>query len=103
MAQTRDEAIRRARLEFGGVDQTKEEYRDARALWPVESIVQYGREIRYAMRMLLRTPAFTAVSALSVALGSARTAPSSASTMRYCCGRFPSRTLAASSRQHAET
>ena len=66
---SRAEAMRRARVELGGVEQVKEDYRDGRSLWLVDTIVEYAREIRYAFRMLARTPAFAAVAALSLALG----------------------------------
>jgi hypothetical protein len=65
----RNEAERRARLEFGGVEQVKEEYRDARGLSAFESLVEYSQEVRRAARMLARSPAFTLVAALSLALG----------------------------------
>src|ERR1700675_2982679 len=46
---TREEAVRRARLEFGGYEQLKEECRDARGVSLVETIVQ---DLRYALRIL---------------------------------------------------
>ena len=65
----REDAMRRARVEFGGVDQVKEDYRDARGTWLVETAVECAHEVRRACRMLARTPAFTAVAVLSLALG----------------------------------
>src|SRR5262245_38380675 len=53
---TPDEAARRARLDFGGLDQIKEEHRDARGVTLVETLAQ---DIRYGIRMLRRTPAFS--------------------------------------------
>jgi predicted permease len=63
---TREEAIRLARLEFGGDEQLKEECREARGTHLIESFVQ---DIRYALRILARTPVITCVAILSLALG----------------------------------
>ena len=63
---TRGEAIRLARLEFGGNEQLKEECRDARGTNLIESFFQ---DIRYALRILARTPVITCVAILSLALG----------------------------------
>ncbi len=62
-----DEEARFAALrEFGGVDQRKEECRDARGLHLLESVMQ---DARYALRALGRTPGFTAIALLSLSLG----------------------------------
>src|SRR6266403_2009223 len=60
------EAQRRARLEFGGMEQLKEEHRDARGVNFIETLFL---DIRYGLRILGRTPVITSVAILSLALG----------------------------------
>ena len=62
----RDEALRRARLAFGAIEAIKEESRDRRGVRPIEVA---WRDLRYAVRTLARTPAFTVVAILSLTLG----------------------------------
>src|SRR5229473_2431721 len=62
----RHEAMRRARLEFGGIERVKEEGREARGANLVESLVQ---DLRYGASNMLRTPGFTAITVLTLALG----------------------------------
>src|SRR5437016_4087378 len=59
-------ALRRARLEFGGVEQMKEASRDMRGIARLESIVS---DLRYAMRSLKSRPAFTLTVIATLALG----------------------------------
>jgi predicted permease len=61
-----EEAHRRARLQFGSVESTKESYRDQRGLPALDVTVQ---DLRYAFRGLRKNPGFAAVAILSLAIG----------------------------------
>jgi predicted permease len=59
-------ALRRARLDFGGVEQMKEASRDMRGIDRLESIV---RDLRFSVRSLKSRPAFTLTVIATLALG----------------------------------
>jgi predicted permease len=61
-----DQARIAARRAYGGVEQVKELHREARSFLWIEHLVN---DIRYGARSLLRTPGFTAVAVIALALG----------------------------------
>jgi len=61
-----EEARYAARREFGGLEQTKEQFREQRSLPFVETLLG---DIRYGLRMLAKTPALSAVIVTILALG----------------------------------
>ena len=64
------EARRQAMLKFGGVEAVKEDYRSERGLQLIENLM---RDVRFALRLLCRSPGFTAVAVLTLEWPSAQT------------------------------
>jgi len=60
------QARRAARQSLGGIEQVKEECRDARQ---VNFIENFLRDVRYGLRMLRRSPGFTVLTILCLTLG----------------------------------
>jgi predicted permease len=63
---SRDEAVRRARLEFGGLDTVKDDCRHARGLRLLDELRQ---DLRFAARAMRKAPLVSAAAIVSLGLG----------------------------------
>src|SRR6266568_3264775 len=61
-----EEARRAALIRLGGIEPTKESYRDRRG---VPGLDVLGRDLRFGARLLRRNPAFSTIALLTLALG----------------------------------
>ena len=63
---SREEARRQAHLQFGNVESAKDQYRDRKGLPVLDTFAQ---DVGYGLRMLRRSPGFTVVTVVTLAVG----------------------------------
>ena len=63
---TPEEARRQAVMKLGGVEQTKESYRERRGILWLDTLLQ---DVRFGLRMLRRSPGFAVLTILCLTLG----------------------------------
>ena len=85
-----DEAQRQARLKFGNPESTRDQVWRQNSLPWVENI---WRDLRFAVRSLMKMPGFTAIAVLVIAVGMVQIRQFSPSSIQFCLNRshIPSR------------
>jgi putative ABC transport system permease protein len=63
---SREDAIRRARLEFGSTELARE---DSRGAWQFQWLEEFAMDLRIGFRMLARSPGFSVLAVLCLTLG----------------------------------
>ena len=82
---TPEEARREALIKLGGMEQTKESYRERRGLPMLETLMQV---LRFCARMFWKNPGFTAVAVITLAPRNTSSAPANLeSGMRFIANR----------------
>ncbi|HEX3890931.1 MAG TPA: ABC transporter permease [Terracidiphilus sp.] len=66
LGSSNEEALRRARIALGGVEQARQQYRESRGTKNLEIL---GQDLRYGLRMLRKKPGVTFLIILSLAIG----------------------------------